>query len=67
MVVLVTAMASTAIAGGDQVLNVSNPAVVRVRQLIGGTAEYSSGACVHMSLFVRSLCHHRLYMDAINH
>ncbi|XP_066364532.1 probable thiol methyltransferase 2 isoform X1 [Miscanthus floridulus] len=36
------AMASTAIAGGGQVLNVSNPAVVRVRQLIGGTAEYSS-------------------------
>ncbi|XP_066367319.1 uncharacterized protein [Miscanthus floridulus] len=35
-------MASTAIAGGGQVLNVSNPEVVRVRQLIGGTAEYSS-------------------------
>jgi hypothetical protein len=39
-------MASTAIAGGGQVLNVSNPAVVRVRQLIGGTGEYSSGACI---------------------
>ena len=43
-------MASTAVAGG-QVLDASNPAVARVRQLIGGP-EYSQGtiAACHLCI-----------------
>lgn len=45
-------MASTAIAGGGyQVLDGSNPAVVRVRQLIGGT-EYASPSGAYIYIYI---------------